>query len=49
MDTQFEEMRLQMETLKKKLEKQEIVNEHFLRKSMRKNISKINKNIFIRY
>ena len=43
MDTQFEEMRLQMETLKKKLEKQEIVNEHFLRKSMRKNISKINR------
>jgi hypothetical protein len=42
MDTQFEEMRQQMETLKKKLEKQEIVNEHFIRKSMKKSISSIN-------
>lgn len=36
-------MRQQMETLKKKLEKQEIVNEHFLRKSMKKRISSINR------
>jgi len=42
MDTQLEEMRQQMETLRKKLEKQEIVNTSLIRKSVRKNVSSIN-------
>ena len=41
MDTQFEEMRMQMEMLKTKLDKQEIVNEKILRKSMKKNMNNI--------
>lgn len=41
MDTQFEEMRKQMEMLKSKLDKQEIVNEKILRKSMKKNMNNI--------
>ena len=41
MDTQFEEMRMQMEMLKSKLDKQEIVNEKILRKSMKKNMNNI--------
>ena len=43
MDTQFEEMRKQMEMLKSKLDKQEIVNEKILRKSMRKNVNNISR------
>lgn len=43
MDTQFEEMRKQMEMLKSKLDKQEIVNEKILRKSMRKNAKNISR------
>ena len=35
MDTQLEEMRQQMLTLKKKLEKQEIVNDRLIRRSMK--------------
>lgn len=41
MDTTFEEMRQQMAILKEKLEKQEIVNDHILRQSMKKNASSI--------
>ena len=41
MDTQFEEMRMQMEMLKSKLDKQEIVNDRILRKSMKKNMNNI--------
>ena len=41
MDTQFEEMRMQMEMLKTKLDKQEIVNDRILRKSMKKNMNNI--------
>ena len=41
MDTQFEEMRKQMEMLKSKLDKQEIVNDRILRKSMKKNMNNI--------
>ena len=43
MDTQFEEMRKQMEMLKSKLDKQEIINEKILRKSMRKNVNNISR------
>ena len=42
MDTQFEEMRQQMTILKKKLDEQEIVNDRIIRKSIKKDISKIN-------
>ncbi len=45
MDTTFEEMRQQMAILKKKLEKQEIINESIIRQTMKKNAS----NILIRY
>lgn len=41
MDTQFEEMRMQMEMLKSKLDRQEIVNDRILRKSMKKNMNNI--------
>jgi hypothetical protein len=47
MDTQFEEMRQQMEMLKRKLEKQDIVNERVIRKSMRKNVNSINRRYII--
>ena len=40
-ETQFEDMRQQMNTLKKKLGKQEIVNEHLMRRSMKKEVSSI--------
>ncbi len=43
MDTQLEEMREQMNTLKKKLEQQEIVNERIIRKSIRHAASNINR------
>lgn len=41
MDTQFEEMRQQMQALKNKLEKQTIVNDHYMRCSMKKRTDKI--------
>jgi len=41
MDTQFEEMRQQMQALKNKLEKQTIVNDHYMRRSMKKRTDKI--------
>ena len=42
MNYEFEEMRQQMQTLKKKLERQEIVNDRMIRKSMKRNVSSIN-------
>ena len=41
MDTTFEEMRQQMAILKKKLEKQEIINESIIRQTIKKNASSI--------
>ena len=43
MDTQLEEMREQMNTLKKKLEQQEIINDRIIRQSLRRNTSSINR------
>lgn len=45
-DSQLEDMRLQMMTLKKKLEKQEIVNERLMRKSLRSNTTNISNRYF---
>ena len=42
-DFELENMRQQMETLKKKLDQQEIVNDHFIRHSMEKTASNINR------
>ena len=42
-DFELENMRQQMETLKKKLDKQEIVNDRFIRHSMEKTASNINR------
>ena len=39
---ELENMRQQMTTLKKKLDQQEIVNDHFLRRSMKKEVNNIN-------
>lgn len=48
MDTQMNEMRQQMATLKKKLEQQEIVNDRIIRQSMKRNVMNINnRNIVI--
>ena len=45
---EFEEMRQQMQTLKKKLAEQEIVNDRLIRQSMRHKLSRINRrNIFL--
>ena len=41
-DFELENMRQQMTTLKKKLNQQEIVNDHFLRRSMKKEVNNIN-------
>ena len=43
MDTQLEEMREQLATLKKKLDKQEIVNERLIRQLMGKNVVGVNR------
>ena len=40
---QFEDMRQQMNTLKKKLEQQEIINDRVIRQSMRKSANSINR------
>lgn len=45
-DFEFENMREQMATLKKKLEQQEIVNDHFIRQSMKKAAGNINRTYF---
>ena len=42
-DFELENMRQQMTTLKKKLDQQEIVNDHFLRRSMKKEVNNINR------
>ncbi|MBR4387698.1 MAG: hypothetical protein IKT00_00740 [Prevotella sp.] len=42
-DFEFENMREQMATLKKKLEQQEIVNDHIIRQSMKKAAGNINR------
>lgn len=41
-DFEFETMRQQMQTLRKKLDRQEIVNDRVMRRSMKKNVSGIN-------
>ena len=46
MDTQLEEMRQQMQTLKNKLEKQEIVNDHMIRHSMKKTAGNISRRYY---
>ena len=47
MDYELEEMRQQMQTLKDKLEKQEIVNEHIIKKSMKKNVDSIARRYYV--
>lgn len=46
-NNQFEDMRQQMNILKKKLEQQEIVNDRVIRQSMKKTVSSINRRYFI--
>jgi uncharacterized membrane protein YbjE (DUF340 family) len=46
-ETQFEDMRQQMDTLKKKLGEQEIVNERLIRRSMKKEANKITSRYYI--
>lgn len=46
-NTQFDDMRQQLNILKKKLEHQEIVNERVIRNSMKKSVSSINRRYFI--
>jgi hypothetical protein len=41
-EPQFEDMRQQLNTLKKKLGEQEILNDHIIRRSMRKEVNNIN-------
>ncbi len=47
MDTQLEEMRQQMQTLKNKLSKQEIVNDKMIRRSMRNTAGNINRRYLV--
>jgi type VI protein secretion system component VasF len=47
MDTQLEEMRQQLTTLKSKLNKQEIVNDRLVRRSMRNEVSNITRRYYI--
>ena len=46
-DMQLEDMRQQMATLKKKLDKQEIVNDHLIRHSMKKTAGNISRRYYI--
>ena len=46
-ETQFDDMRQQMNTLKKKLGKQEIVNDHLMRRSMRNQVNNITRRYYI--
>ena len=46
-ETPFEDMRQQMNTLKKKLDEQEIVNDRLMRRSMRDQVNKINNRYYI--
>ena len=45
--TQFEDMRQQLNTLKKKLGNQEILNERMMRRSMRNEVNNINRQYYI--
>ena len=47
MDTQLEEMRQQLTTLKQKLNEQEIVNDRLMRRSMRNTVSNITRRYYI--
>ena len=47
MDTQLEEMRQQLTTLKQKLNEQEIVNERLMRRSMRNTVSNITRRYYV--
>ena len=47
MNSEFEDMRKQMEILKEKLQNQDIVNEKILRRSMRKSMLSINRRYMI--
>ena len=47
MDTQLEEMRQQMQMLKNKLDKQEIVNDHMIRRSMKNTAGNISRRYYI--
>ena len=46
-ETQFEDMRQQLNTLKKKLDEQEIVNDRLIRRSMKKTVSSINRRYYL--
>ncbi|MBO7608942.1 MAG: hypothetical protein J6S96_01900 [Muribaculaceae bacterium] len=47
MDNELEAMRQQLNVLKDKLDKQEIVNDSFIRNSMKKNVSSINRRNYV--
>ncbi len=46
-DSQLEDMRQQMATLKKKLDRQEIINDRVMRNSMKKNVSSITRRYYV--
>ncbi len=46
-DSQLEDMRQQMATLKQKLDRQEIINDRVMRKSMKKNVSSISRRYYV--
>ena len=46
-DTQLEDMRQQMATLKRKLERQEVVNDQLIRQMMRRNVSSLNRRTWV--
>ena len=46
-ETQFEDMRQQLNTLKKKLDEQEIVNERLIRRSMRNQVNNITRRYYL--
>ena len=46
-DMELESMRQQMNTLKKKLDEQEILNDHLMRRSMKKEVSNITRRYYI--
>ena len=46
-DTQLEDMRQQMAVLKRKLERQEVVNDQLIRQMMRRNVSSLNRRTWV--
>ena len=46
-DTQLEDMRQQMAALKRKLERQEVVNDQLIRQMMRRNVSSLNRRTWV--